>query len=471
MTSLEEILEKAQRARLIPTVADSRKEERLVSILLATLPTVRPLAEFLLERCGQRFAKSFDLQTYTEVKFPSMDGTGEDRPDGLLSLTTRKARWTALVEAKVENSEIEEDQINRYAEIAKKYQIDAVITFSNQLVPLPTHVPYVVGRKYKNYVHFFHFSWISILTQALLVLRNANEVSPEQAFVLREVAHYLEHPTSGVSQFKQMNSEWRGLVVGVRNGQQFKRTSSEIQNAVASWHQEERDVSLVLSRRIGEQVDIRGISRKHRADPGLRLREACDELTISNKLYSAFSVPNAASDIEVTADLKGRTISCSMKLGAPRDRKRASARINWLRRQLREVEDGNIQVRAFWPGRAVSTQASLAEVKADPSCLENDRRGMAPTGFEVVMIKDVAGRFSGRRTFIEDLEKLVPEFYEEIGQRLRPWTPPPPPIAKNDPIHEAGMEPKDEERDAGEAASSEDGHAHHSSHETDSGFS
>lgn len=48
------------------------------------------------------------------------------------------------------------------------------------------------------------------------------------------------------------------------------------------------------------------------------------------------------------------------------------------------------------------------------------------------MVKDLAGRFSGRKTFVEDLEKLVPDFYERIGQRLRAWAPPPPPIERQD---------------------------------------
>ena len=37
MSPLDDILRNALRARLIPTVADSRKEERIVSVLLATL--------------------------------------------------------------------------------------------------------------------------------------------------------------------------------------------------------------------------------------------------------------------------------------------------------------------------------------------------------------------------------------------------------------------------------------------------
>ena len=469
MTSLDDILEHAQPARLIPIVADSRREERLVSILLATLPTVFPLTEFLLARSGQKLGKSSNLQCYTEVEFPSIDGKSKERPDGVLSLTTRKTRWIALLEAKIENADIDEEQINRYAEIARHYQIDAIVTLSNQLVPLPTHVPYSVPRKYRNHVQFFHFSWISILTQALLVLGNNGNIRAEQAFVLNEMVRYLEHPASGVRQFTQMNSEWQTLVVGVRNGQQFKRTSVEIENAVASWHQEERDVSLLLSRRIGEPVGISSMSRKHRADPVLRLREACDELTSSCELQSAFNIPNAASDIEVTADLKGRTISCSMRLAAPRDRKRASARINWLRRQLRVINSRDVQIRAHWPGRAMPTQCALSDLEADPKCLENDRPGMAPTGFEIAIIRDIGGRFSSRRKFIEELEKLVPEFYEEIGQRLRPWTPPPPSIAKKDPIHDVDTKAEDQPPDGGEVATATTDQDLLPSHAADSG--
>ena len=151
------------------------------------------------------------------------------------------------------------------------------------------------------------------------------------------MARYFEHPSSGVKRFDKMNSEWRSLVLGVRDEQQFKRSSPEIENTVASWHQEERDVCLLLSRRIGERVSIR-LSRNHQADPAHRLRDACDSLIASLELRCAFSVPNAASDVEVTANLQRRTISCSMKLNAPGDKKRASARVNWLVRQLRDCQ-------------------------------------------------------------------------------------------------------------------------------------
>jgi hypothetical protein len=35
----------------------------------------------------------------------------------------------------------------------------------------------------------------------------------------------------------------------------------------------------------------------------------------------------------------------------------------------------------------------------------------------------LANRFTGPRTFIEDVERLVPEFYTLVGQHLKAWQP------------------------------------------------
>ena len=206
MTTLDDILKNAQPARLIPTVADTSKEERIVSIFLATLAQTRPFAKEILERCGERVGKYSVLTSYTEVEFPSSDSSSTYRPDGVLCLATSKARWTAIVEAKVEKADIDEMQMERYAEIAQKHQMDAVITLSNQMVPLPTHIPYSIPKKLIRNVQFFHFSWASILTQAQLILRNSEDITAEQAFVLGEMARYFEHPKSGVRRFEEMNA-------------------------------------------------------------------------------------------------------------------------------------------------------------------------------------------------------------------------------------------------------------------------
>ena len=450
MSDLEGILKDAQRARLIPTVADSKKEERIVSVLLATLSVVDPFAEQFLDQVGVRKWKTSDLHSYTEVSFVAADGSSNDRPDCVLSLLGRRSRWTALLEAKIDRFEISEEQVLRYAKIAQQYEINALITLSNQLAPSPTHVPYSVPKRLSKRVDFFHVSWRSILTQALLILRDreqlieSKKMSHEQVFILKEMTRYFSHPSSGVKGFDQMNPEWRSLVGGVRNQQQFKRSSSEIENTVAGWHQEERDLCLILSRRIGERVGIR-LPRNHRANAATRLQDDCKSLIDSQELTCAFIVPNAANDLEVKANLQSRRISCSMKLNAPGDKKRASSRVNWLVRQLRGVDGDDVIIRAFWLGRGGATDADLSEIRTDPKCLESSRPGAAPTSFEVIMFRDLAGRFSGRRTFIEDLEKLVPEFYDRIGRKLRRWESPPPPIDKRDPIENSDIVESSEE--------------------------
>ena len=429
-----------RRARLIPTIADSRKEERLVSVLLATLSVVPPFAKQLLEQCGVRVGKTSKLSSYTEVKFsPSGENNtrkDEDRPDGLLILSTGKSQWKTLVEAKIDNVEIDKDQVERYANIAKAYGIDAVITFSNQLTPLPTHIPYSISSKVlKKHVDFFHMSWVNVRTQASM-LEDNDELSSEQAYILKEMVHYFEHPKSGVKRFEQMNREWQPLVDGIISEKKFSKSSPEIENTISSWHQEERDICLLLSRGIKKHVDI-VLPSKYKKNSELRFREACDSLVASLKLRSRFRVPDAASDIEVTANLKGRTISCSMKLKAPGDKKQARASINWLLKQLRSTEDKNVSILAMWPGKTPPSDKPLSEVRANPKCLEVSRTGVTPTSFEVRMTKDLLGRFSKPRKFIEDLEGFVPEFYEQIGEHLRRWIPSPPPIDKRDPIEES----------------------------------
>ncbi len=231
MTSLEEILSNAKRAKLIPIMAESRKEERLVSILLSVLGVVRPFAAQLLENCSVRVGKTSDLECYTEVNFPSDDESHTDRPDGVLRIASRnKVRWSALFEAKVDNAEIDEEQVIRYGEVARKHGITAVFTLSNQLVPLPTHIPYSVPKRLSNRVEFYHISWTSIRTQAMLTLKDSEELSPEQRFILEEMVGYFEHSNSGVKRFDQMNKEWRPLVMGIRHGERFQKSSTEIEN-------------------------------------------------------------------------------------------------------------------------------------------------------------------------------------------------------------------------------------------------
>lgn len=65
-------------------------------------------------------------------------------------------------------------------------------------------------------------------------------------------------------------------------------------------------------------------------------------------------------------------------------------------------------------------------LREDPASLQPSESTVVVRGFEVLMTVEVAGRFSGPKTFIEDVERIDSQFYAEVGQYLRVWQASPP---------------------------------------------
>jgi hypothetical protein len=428
MYSLPEVLSGGEPARLIPVVADTSKEVRAVSVVLAAMNAVPDFARVILDSIGQRFGTRAKLECLTEVTFRKSSPGLKCRPDGYLALDGRRGRtWTCLIEAKVGRAELEAEQITQYAALARENGVDALLTISNQFAALPSHHPLSahLSKSRLRGIELYHLSWSAIVTHLSLLLGEHEFESQLKRDIIREVERYLSHESSGVTRFDRMNAEWKTLNQKVQAGAPLSRDSDEVKNSVAAWEQECRDVCLLLTTSLGRQVRLR-LSRAHADDPALRLRDDCEALISNHKLECALDVPDAASPIEILADLQRRSLTVSMSLAAPRDKQRSTSRIRWLLRQLSKTETENVHVRAKWPGRAAATQVSLAELQENPELLERDRDGLVPTSFQVLLVRDIAGKFQGSKTFIQNVEEIVPEFYEQIGQHLRPYVPPPP---------------------------------------------
>lgn len=439
MTSLPELLKSGEAARLIPVVADTSKENRAASILLATLVGVEEFAALMLRGLGVRVGARTSVRTYTEVTFHKSPPEMKRRPDGLIVLSTGSKSWSAIVEAKIGKAGVEENQIRDYLQLAKLNGIDAVLTFSNEFVALPTHHPTGLPKSATRGVGLFHWSWMHVLTQAGLLLGEETIASVERRYILNEMLRFLAHKSVGVSSFDRMNPEWKELVVKVQSGAPLHRSSPVVENSVASWHQEQRDLCLIMTRRIGSPVRQR-LTRAHAQDPVRRLKDDCDHLVRHSLLKFELEIPHAAAPITVVADVEKRSVSCAMRIAAPVDKKRATARVNWLLRQLAHSDPEGIYVKAFWPRRSRPTQASLREIRASPDALLTDGAEGGPNGFEVILVRDLAGKFSGAKTFIEQLEATIPHYYEEVGQHLRAWVPPPPkPREGADVLHRSTM--------------------------------
>lgn len=446
MAVLPEFIDRGEPARLIPVVADTNREQRTASILLAALRGVYEFRQTMLGSLGVRVGKRAELAAWTEVTFKDNGKAkgqtaqkNNERPDGLLILHTGRKQWSALIEAKIGHAEIGEAQLAEYVRQARAHGLNAVITISNQFVALPSHHPVKLSRTLTRGIELFHWSWMYVVTQATLLLEDDAIESADQRFILEEVIRHFSHESSGISRFDTMNREWKDIVGKVKSGATLAKSSEEVENTVSSWHQEQRDLCLIMSRRLYQPVKLK-LSRRHRTDPPKRLHDDCDELVKHRTLSCVLDIPHAAADLSVTADLTTRTIVSAMRLTAPKDKKSTKARAHWLTRQLGKAEPDNIYVKAIRPGRAEDTQAPLAEVLRDASILESNGTNVAPVAFEVFHMVDLAGKFSGSKVFIEQLEIAVPYFYEQVGQRLRAWVEPPPKIRKRDPAEK----PEDE---------------------------
>lgn len=412
-------------ARLFPVVSDSSKEQRATSILLSVISAVPALAEAVLSQLDVRISTRTVTNTYTEVVFKKdNDSSSRSRPDGLIEVSTGSRTWTSLVESKIGKNFLEKDQVERYLRLARDNSIDAVITISNEFAAFPTHHPILVSKTLTRSVSLYHLSWTSILTSAILLQDQAAATNPEQAFLLRELVRFFSPPSDTVIGFTSMPKEWTLGLEKLKAGGNIPK--GDLRTAiVGAWHQEIRDLSLQMSQRLSRRVTV-VLLRRHTKSAEERVKADSEFLANIGELKAVLRIPNAAADLTVVADLNRRAIRVKMEIHAPRDKKSAKARISWLLRQLKSAEADGIHIGLVWASKTATSYHSLAALRENSAEIVSGYNHVDIRAFEVTMTSDGTKGFTGRRTFIDELERLVPVYYEAVGQCLRSWKPDPP---------------------------------------------
>ena len=428
-----EYLKQGETARLFPVLSTTSKEGRTTSILLACLVRINELQRELFKSVNQRIGKRSTVHAFTETVFKGQDKTNNDRQDGFLIHINSGSEWRALVEAKVGNAPLEENQIERYRAIAKEHKIDCVITISNDFATTPQTHPLVEIRNSRSKIPVFHWSWMYILTTTHLLLSNDAVEDNDQRLILEELRRFLSHESAGVKSFERMPSEWTEVNKQVAAGMSISAKSTEAFAVVNAWHQETRDLSLILCRQTESFVNEK-LSRKHTTEPKERIKDDLKLLQDTNQLLAIFDVPNAAATIEIIADISRRSINVGMTIKAPEDRKSSQARINWLLKQVKSQNIDDLWIRCNWPSRSDATLFKFSDLQADPSIIQKDKRDLQVSSFHIYLSKTVGARFTQQTNFIIDLETLVPEFYREIGQNLSVWRKPAPRIKEESAI-------------------------------------
>ena len=205
---------------------------------------------------------------------------------------------------------------------------------------------------------------------------------------------FLSHPSTGVTRFDRMPASWKDITEAIAAGAGVKKGSEAALEVAGGWIQESQDLGLQLTELLHQPVPVK-LNRAERDDPVLFINRVVEGLCNDEGLEIEYLIPDGVSSLKVRVDLKGKTLTSSMTIGAPEDRKTAKSRVNWLLRQLAKTREDGIHIKAAYAGRREDIQAALAKVREDPAVLGKDDAKVCPTRFEVKLISD-SGTKNGR---------------------------------------------------------------------------
>jgi hypothetical protein len=196
---------------------------------------------------------------------------------------------------------------------------------------------------------------------------------------------------------------------------------------------------LYFGRELGLKV-TQVLSRRELIDPNIRKQYLIKQLVDSGSLDGSLRIPRAVGDIILSASLRGRTVSASVKIDAPAEGK-PRTRINWLLRQLREAPP-QTRIEALFVGGRLSVSGRLSDVTEDPDRLLPQDRSKEVKHFVVSLVGEMGTKRGGAHaSFIGDSIDLLLRFYREIVQQIKPWSLAPAKLPESRDAHDIATQP------------------------------
>jgi len=406
-------------ARLIPILAEGKKEERASSALLATISIVPDFAKKLLEPFNVKIGSRTTIECFTEVRFDEYE---ELRPDGLIVVRNGKKVWTAIVESKVGTAKLEQTQFDNYANLARKCGVDALITFSNQYAVRSDHHPLAVPNKTLKFIQVGHISWLAVKSEALLLCSNRGLDDPEQAFILTEFLRFLSHDASGVSSTISLSSAWPEVLTLIQSGISFRGKDSQVFSAVGDWHQLSKFTSLELAMRIERPVSIE-MSSKRMNDPDFNFKEDVDLLKAKQIFTTQYQVFGCDSSMKVKLDLSKKTLEIETPRLPILGGKGSKASVSWVVKQAQEMPELDPIFKIYWPrqreGKSLDFSLSDFVNKKRQIELPPQAKKEPPTSFVVSIVVDLGADIKRSKRLIDTLSGSVANFYDAVLKDLK----------------------------------------------------
>ena len=409
---------RVQPARLIPALKTG-DEMALTSIFLSTLRLVKEYRDSIFKEI--KLVRNGKVYYYTEASFPDIN---DSRIDGLIIVVIKGVIVdAAFFEMKNKNNGIEKAQIESYRDIAKKLKVTKLVTISNEFVSDSTFSP--IDVKLPKSISLFHFSWTYLMTKGqLLLFKNDHNIEDEdQVEIMAETLHYFENPISGISGYTQMKDGWKILSQNIEAQKKLKKTDEFIKEAVISWYQEEKDIALIMSRKLGVLVK-----------PSNRTKDSVvkdiNKIVKENYINGLLSIKNAVSDIKIKVEFERRVVFMSNKIIPPLD-KGLVARISWLERQIDNFKKKDEVAFQKVEAEIKYAKANIKVRLSELDTLVELTKGKEIQAFHIVVARGFGKNFEKPKNFITLIEKMVIEYYQSIVQYAKSWTRPAPKIVND----------------------------------------
>jgi hypothetical protein len=243
---------------------------------------------------------------------------------------------------------------------------------------------------------------------------------------MRELLYYMENPISWVVWYTQMKSWWKELAENVRAKKPLKSNDKFIQDSILSWYEEEKDIALMMSRKLWVLV-------KSSTKTKDSLKKDINWFIKNNFIKGLLNIKNSVSDIKIISDFERRTTSMSVKVLPPLN-KGTVAKITWIWKQLEKCELKNQKTfnsikKDIWIEADIKYAKDNLKVNLlDLDKLDDLTKWKEINEFHIVLIRDFWRHFSSNKKFVELIEIMILQYYEVIAQHITNWDIPTPKI-------------------------------------------
>jgi hypothetical protein len=282
-----------------------------------------------------------------------------------------------------------------------------------------------VDRRKLRRLDLHHWSWIDVLTEAIVQMEHRGVSDPDQAYILGELIRYLSDTRSGAVAFDGMGSSWVAVRDGARD-MTLRKSDPAVASVAARWDDLIRYLALGLTADLGHQV--RQVLPPSERTAAGRRHALVDALTGRGQLHAELAIPDAAGSLVLVADLRARQVMASTSIDAPRDGT-SKGRVSWLLRQIQDAPEGlKVEVRIRGTSRTLA--APLRAVREDPAVIYPDKGREIGTFLLTLSGNMGQKRDASRGSFVDSVSTAAEGFYAGVLQNLRAWKAAPPKLKK-----------------------------------------